>query len=355
MTVSDEKRKRITQIKNQKSSVVSEYHQLHINKLRNQEIERKDDFNLQKHLTELTDYYCENMSEEQKKIFTSRIGRGNDIQHVPDLDYFPTDHPEDLTDAYAKNSFMHERGNAITKELLKEFCDAGSKPGNDLKEILENSEIEIIIRSKWQRPNGTASFKRKENDKEKDKIVICLSDQMFTDEHIDKLPGLLAHEMSHILDFQKRSGGHIQFMEGAETFADTTGQIMAAKAGYSSLYWGHFMNDAFNADGRKKMPLSPDGDFRLKTIEMSEKINPPKPEKNIRNLSSYKKYSESDRDEHKNSTSREKTAPRWIQRLGNKISTLRGTRASDKPIQRNNSTHNTRQSSISYIPSTRDR
>lgn len=330
----EEKKKWVAQIRDKakKQAIIPEYHQLHNNKVRNQEIEKEDGFNLQKHLAEGVEYYCENMSEEQKKNFISRIGKGNNIQHLSDLDYFPTDHPEHLKDVYSKDSLMHKKGNAITQELLKEFCNANSRAGNDLKKILKNSEVDILIRSKWDRPNGSASFKRKGNGNEKDKIVICLSDKMFADEHIDKLPGLLAHEASHILDFKKRSGGHHQYMDGAETYADITGQVMAAKAGYSSLYWGQFMNDAFNADGRKKMEFSPDGDFRLRTIETAERINPPSSGKNVRDLSSYKKYTELE-----------------------KIASLRVAPIHDNREQRNNFVHNATQGRVSYTPTNHGR
>jgi len=55
---------------------------------------------------------------------------------------------------------------------------------------------------------------------------------------------LLAHEMGHFIDFYNRPHGNyakLKWHEGAETFADTTGVLIAKGAGYDCNGWANFL------------------------------------------------------------------------------------------------------------------
>ena len=123
-------------------------------------------------------------------------------------------------------------------------------------------------------------------------------------------------------------------IDGQESFADITGQVMAAKAGYSSLPWVKYMGDHVKAEraaGRDgKVDGSPMGDFRQETVEKLEEIYPPTPKKDVKNLGSYKVFAK-------------------IRDLRNRIASS-NVPMKDNIEQRNSFANNAKQSPVTHIP-----
>lgn len=114
-----------------------------------------------------------------------------------------------------------------------------------MKKILDNTNFTIAIRPKDQqpKPNGGAVFK-KGNNGEKNEAVLMVSEVLFEEENKNILPGLLAHEMGHFIDFYNRpqdDAVKLKYMDGAETFADTIGVMIAKNAGYDCDGWANFL------------------------------------------------------------------------------------------------------------------
>lgn len=137
-----------------------------------------------------------------------------------------------------------------------------------MKEILDNTEFTIAIRPKEQQPtpNGGAVFK-KGNNGQKNEAVLMVSEVLFEDKNKDILPGLLAHEMGHFIDFYNRPQKDdikLKYMDGAETFADTIGVMIAKNAGYDCDAWANFLQSA--SEKGLNPPHTHSGIHRAKTI-----------------------------------------------------------------------------------------
>lgn len=137
-----------------------------------------------------------------------------------------------------------------------------------MKEILDNTEFTIAIRPKEQQPtpNGGAVFK-KGNHGQKNEAVLMVSEVLFEENNKDILPGLLAHEMGHFIDFYNRpqdDGIKLKYMDGVETFADTMGVIIAKNAGYDCDGWANFLQQA--SEKGLNPPNTHSGAHRAQTI-----------------------------------------------------------------------------------------
>ena len=240
--------------------------------------ERKADekFDLVDHLTELTNKYCEGMSEEQKNILIARIRKEKhnkkEVYKLSDLANFPK--KSELRNANPKKEpFLKEK--KAVQEILERFQENESAVSKDLKAILKNPNVDfkIMIRENWKFPNGSMAIKRGKNG-EKDQVVLTVASVMFTEDNKKILPGLLGHEMGHLLDFKNRKTGHKKYMDGAESYADIAGALLARYAGYKNdaFYWGKFMGEAKEKYGISDPQYSPPGVFRQETINKTREF-----------------------------------------------------------------------------------
>ena len=147
---------------------------------------------------------------------------------------------------------------------MERLAGNSSKVSQDLKNLLEHSNVHFRVRKNWKNPNGSCAFKKGVNGA-KNEIVICLCDwQKFGD---DKLTGILAHELGHALDFSKRPVGcQTQYMDGVETAVDLVGISLAVNAGIDSRGFYDFMGKDYDERKESKketrMLYTPDGDYR---------------------------------------------------------------------------------------------
>lgn len=226
-------------------------------------------FNLPDHLTNLVNMYCKEMDAKDVECLISRMRKEQnnpkEVYELKDLEWFPND--KDIKEK-APKEYQDEKKIAMVNKILDDFKNSDSKINNDLKKILDNTDLIIAIRppDQWENPNGAMVFQKGENG-QKDKAVLFVADVLFTEEHKDKLPGLLAHEMGHLLDFKQRPNDKstkTQYMDGAETFADVSGERIAQNAGYTTLPWAMFMRNASKQGNNPS--YSPSGQYRAKTI-----------------------------------------------------------------------------------------
>lgn len=201
-------------------------------------------FNLQDHLATLGNKYLQDFPEKEQ--IQSRIshedGRNNNVYDLEDLTWWPD--REDLAKKCPTVCQNQENIGEI-KQILSDFSNADTPIAQELKSILDNTDFVIGIRPREQQPdpNGGAVFKRGIGG-EKHKAVLMVSEVLFDEKNKDILPGLLAHEMGHFIDFYNRPHGNyakLKWQEGAETFADTTGVLIAKGAGYDCNGWANFL------------------------------------------------------------------------------------------------------------------
>ena len=207
---------------------------------------QENNFNLPKHLIALENKYLHDFPRSDFESITSKVlkekGRDNGVYELDDLVWWPTE--KDMKKKCPPQN-QDEHKIAIIKHYLKDFSSNDSEISKDLKEILDNTDFVIGIRPKEQQPtpNGGAVFK-KGNNGEKNKAVLMVSEVLFEEQNKDILPGLLAHEMGHFIDFYNRpqdDTAKLKYMDGAETFADTMGVIIAKNAGYNCDGWANFL------------------------------------------------------------------------------------------------------------------
>lgn len=242
-------------------------------------------FNLETHLLETADKYCEGMSDEQKKKLFSRItcdmgNKGINSQKIYNLDElspknFPTDNKikemenADKRPLLPTENQLHQEAVKKVKALIKDFTANNSLVSKDLAKLLDENNTELTIRiKKWGTINASVALKKKEKEGEKNKMIIFVSDEMFKKQPFhEALPGLLAHEFGHPLEFQRRPKGHeTEYMDGCETTADIIGTQLAVNAGYDSRAFGKFMSKDFENTGLI-YDCTPTGDFRGNTID----------------------------------------------------------------------------------------
>lgn len=228
-----------------------------------------NEFNLLQHLTTLGNKYFQDFPENAQTSITSKIleekGRSNSVYDLGDLAWWPTD--EDMKKKCPKES-QDPAKIVIIKKFLKDFSGNDSAISKDLKEILDNTEFTIPIRPKEQQPtpNVGAVFK-KGNNGQKNEAVLMVSEVLFEDKNKDILPGLLAHEMGHFIDFYNRPQKDdikLKYMDGAETFADTMGVMIAKNAGYNCDAWANFLQS--ESEKGINPPHTHSGIHRAKTI-----------------------------------------------------------------------------------------
>lgn len=309
-------------------------------------------FDLEQHLQSVVGKCYERVSEEQKNKLLERIisddgnkryienenhthyideKHGQKVYDVNDLTCFPDwqsdkDFPPNI--AYSIGSKEHEDSVKKIEDLIKQFTNNDSNVANDLRKLLENSEIRYRVLNKWETPNGNCSFKRAEQKGAKNQIVICICDLGKTGDEV--LPEILAHELGHALEFSQRfKGAEAKYMDGCETAADLIGASLLANAGIKVKGFSEFMEKDYQ--GRKsenkdtQMFYSPDGKYRKENFDLAYEI--------IENV------------KHKDSQFRDTSNTKV-----NKIKMLRGL-ASDKP----RSVSKESLQSLRYVPNQNNR
>ena len=208
------------------------------------EIPLSEQFNLSNHLATLGDKYLQDFPEKEQ--IQSRIsheeGRNNSVYDLEDLAWWP-----DIEDLAKKcpTKCQNQENISKIKQILSDFSNADTPIAQELKGILDNTDFVIGIcpREHQPNPNGGAVFKRGISG-EKNKAVLMVSEVLFDEKNKDILPGLLAHEMGHFIDFYNRPHGNyakLKWQEGAETFADTAGVLIAKGADYDCNGWANFL------------------------------------------------------------------------------------------------------------------
>ena len=248
-----------------------------------------ENFNIKKHLCGLTDEYCEGMPENEKAKLLERItsdegnkkysvfenrskddplyivsDKGQKVYELSELSDFPT--AEQLNEMEAEGKLLpnQEREKRVD-EIIEKLAGNDSKISKDLAEILSKTDLEIRIRN-WDRPNASVAFQKSEDEMQKNKAVLMVSDKLFQEENQEALVGFLAHEMGHVLDFAQRpDSAKTQYMDGAETFADIVGTQLAVNAGLDSRGMGKFMGDDYR-ETKIEYNYTPSGTFREETI-----------------------------------------------------------------------------------------
>ena len=212
-------------------------------------------FNLNTHIDNLINGL--DLSSQQKKQLQDRCKINNDIIYGYSIrrlystsEKYPPDAPE------------HINGVQKIERLIADFTANDSSVAKQLKNILEKYPLEISIAKseKEDTLNGSADFYN-------GKIELVINDKAINS--TDELPGLLAHELSHVIDFTQRPDKYLGHMAGEESFADLCGQVMAEKAGYDSRPWARYMKDNDQRDYYAK-GIRPSGGFRYDTILLSE-------------------------------------------------------------------------------------
>lgn len=229
-----------------------------------------NEFNLPKHFTVLVNKYFQDFSDNAQALIASKIfeeeGHPNSVYDLDNLGWWPTD--EEMKEMCPKENQDPAKIAAI-KKFLKEFSGNDSPISKDLKELLDNTEeFTIAVRPKKQQPtpNGGAVFQKGCNGK-KNKAVLMVSEVLFEEKNRDILPGLLAHEMGHFIDFYNRPQKddiRLKYMDGAETFADTIGVMIAKNAGYDCDAWAKFLQT--ESEKGNNPPHTHSGIHRAKTI-----------------------------------------------------------------------------------------
>lgn len=228
-----------------------------------------NEFNLPKHLIMLGNKYFENFSKDDYALIISKIleekGHSNSVYDLNDLAWWPTE--EDMKEKCPEEIQDQDKIDII-KQFLKNFSNNDSAISKDLKGILDNTNFTIAIRPKEQQPlpNGGAVFK-KGNNGEKNEAILMVSEVLFEENNKNILPGLLAHEMGHFIDFSNRPQNDavkLKYMDGAETFADTIGVMIAKNAGYDCDGWANFLQT--ESEKGTNPPHTHSGIHRAKTI-----------------------------------------------------------------------------------------
>lgn len=252
----------------------------------------KAEFDLERHLQNVVGRCCEELPEKKKSTLLGRVisdegnkryarrhfpfgsglyiaeKDGNKIYEQHDLSRFPDwksnkDFPGN--EAYPLDSKEHREGVKKIEDLIEKFTANDSNVAKDLKKLLENSEIHYRVLSKWEKPNGSCSFKRAKQKDAKNQIVICICDLNKTGDEV--LPEILAHELGHALEFSQRpKGAETKYMDGCETAADILGASLLVNAGVNSKGFSKFMGQDYRDKKTKKLDTkmfySPDGKYR---------------------------------------------------------------------------------------------
>ncbi len=240
------------------------------------------EFNLPEHLTKLVEKYGDGFGREDKEKLIANIRQKKDNPeedyYLQDLTWWP-----DKEDLEKKAPPEHQDPDKIKEinNILTKLRGGNAQINKDLNEILSNTELTIAIRPDWEKTNGGMVFQRGGNG-EKNKALLFVASVAFNEENKAALPGLISHEMGHLVEFSQRppapekevtfdngekglaDPNKVWYMDGAETAADTFGEMIAQNAGYSSRAFGEFMG---KESGNGNNPdHSPRGDFREKNI-----------------------------------------------------------------------------------------
>ncbi len=214
-----------------------------------------------------------------RKFFTGRYYidevKGKQVCKLKDLNKFPNiDSKKFKEQVYPTDSEVHKKAEAEIKSLIDRFKSNDSPAAQDLKKLLENSEVVFRVKNNWNYPNGSCAFKAGKGNK-KNQIVICISNLEALNKQ-DALPEILAHELGHAVDFSKRPPElRDKYMDGTETAVDMYASSLLAHAGITERGFSDFMgndyDDRIKAGKDTQMLFTPDGGYRRNNFRETRK------------------------------------------------------------------------------------
>lgn len=221
-------------------------------------------FNLEKHLLELAGDYCENAQEKAELLDRIRQGANKNPRKEYPVEWF-----HNIDDAYPPESDGQQKNEPTVKALLDQFANGKFKANKDLKKLLADSKVKIVIRNN-NKVNANALLEKRPGQPNQVTIAVCTA--LFEDANKEILPGLLAHEMGHLLDYSKRPQGHeADQAHACETFADVTGTHIAVGAGLDPRPFGRYMGNHYRRT-LLEFDDSPRGNYREETFEKTYNV-----------------------------------------------------------------------------------
>lgn len=215
----------------------------------------KQGFNLKTHLSSLLN----DVLPTSDKDIISRLDINDEMIYMHNIrglystdEFYPSYHPKQI------------EGRKNIERLIGDFTNNDSVLAQKLKETLDLYPLRIHIAksNKDSTINGNADFSNKQ-------FTLTITESALDENNLDKLPGMLAHELSHLIDYASRPDGYMGHMAGEETFADIYGQKIAENAGYDSRPWARYIADNDKREYYAK-GIRPSGSFRLDSILQSE-------------------------------------------------------------------------------------
>ena len=230
-------------------------------------LNEKNGFDLKEHLGALIDrldFSTAKKNEMKRRCFTE-----NNQPVFTHMHYgYMTQRLYAMSSSYPKDSPEQIEGEKKIRRLINDFMGNNSSTSQLLRDILKKFELNIEI-SKSDVVNGRA-------DVYNGKIILNITDKAI--ERIDLLPGLLGHELAHVIDYAARPNKYLGHMAAEENFADLCGQLITEKAGYDSRPWGRYIKEIQEKEekerGKERFDEKKDmkalGKYRYDTIINSE-------------------------------------------------------------------------------------
>ena len=238
-----------------------------------------NDFNFPEYLTDLFKKYAQSFSDTEKEKVIANIrhekDNPNEVYYLSDLAGYPD---KEWLDKKTPSEAQDEKLLGEAKEIIDNLRNGNGKINQDLNDFLNKTDLVIKIRPDWDKPNGGMVL-----NKEKQQAILLLPPANVIDQYDKILPGIISHEMGHLVDFYQRpqapakeitcSNGEkitadpnkLSYMDGTETATDALGEMLAQNAGYSCRTFGKYMGEESRAGNNP--PNTAPGDLREKNIE----------------------------------------------------------------------------------------
>lgn len=215
-------------------------------------IHERRGFSLDKHIEALIDKL--DFSEQQKQELSGRCKINNDVYYMYQKRRL---YKTGVNLSHDASEYIE--GKQKISHLIDDFKDNDSLVAEQLRIMLEKYPIDVEI-AKGDDINGSMETT-------KDRLKLTINEGAI--KNTELLPGLLAHEIAHALDYTQRPEKYLGHFAGEETFADLCGQLMAEKAGYDSRPWARYIKENDTREYYVK-DIRPSGSFRYDTIIKSE-------------------------------------------------------------------------------------
>ena len=121
-------------------------------------------------------YVATENPEDSQYRFAGEGENGQKVFELEELKDFPDLQSDEFKKkVYSTDSYEHNYTEDKAEKLVKRLAGNSSKVSQDLKNLLEHSNLHFRVRKNWKAPNGSCSFKKGVNGA-KNEIVICLCD-----------------------------------------------------------------------------------------------------------------------------------------------------------------------------------